>query len=170
MKAMKKNPLSNGESAVMLVLGAAAIGALVYAIWPKSAAPSLSPAPSPLPPSPSPTPAPLPVSNARTVTLGDDGRTVTLKRGDTLIVRLPQLAGTGYVWGYEINGSPVVAVDLDKSFLEGGSNPGDAQTVVEVFNVIATGRAVLKATSRRGTSIGQTFSLTIDVPSSGIEV
>jgi predicted secreted protein len=168
----QKNPVSNTETAVMIVLGAAAVGALLYAFWPKStaAAPAVTPAPAPTPvPAPVTKPS-IPVATNKTVAVGPEanGQTITLNVGDVLIVRLPQQSDTGYVWEFAVTGTSVAP---NTSYTEGGTGPGDVQTLVSVFNVMSPGSTFVSAVSRRGGAFGQSFTVAVNVPSTtGIEV
>ncbi len=57
------------------------------------------------------------------IELADDAPTVTLDRGDVLVVRLAETATTGYLWRADVDGGLVV---LDEEAGPGGTAPGAA--------------------------------------------
>jgi inhibitor of cysteine peptidase len=81
---------------------------------------------------------------AVTVTEKDQGHTVQVGRGDTLIVRLAAQLGTGYGWHVSKNDARILQ-SLGEPSLErqGEGKPGGVETQVFRFRAAASGKSAL---------------------------
>jgi len=60
----------------------------------------------------------------RTVEEGDNGQTIEVAIGDTVEVRLPETASTGFRWHVVSSGDPVCAIAADTRVPPGSAKPG----------------------------------------------
>lgn len=85
----------------------------------------------------------------RTVTVDNvehHNRTVLLDVGDTLVVRLPRNAGTGYHWKVDRNDDALLKPLGDETRSDGPARPGGPQTQEFRFEAVAAGGEELELT------------------------
>ncbi len=77
-----------------------------------------------------------------------NGRTVELKIGETIEVRLPENPTTGFRWQLTADGSPAVA-KRDDAFTASSGPPGQGGTHVWKFKAVATDEGDIELGHRR---------------------
>lgn len=107
-------------------------------------------------------------TSTATVTVAErqNGSTIELSKGQTLVIRLSAQLGTGFSWA--IQKTDGVAMELVKSDTEGGTGmPGAAETQVFVLKPAKTGTAKIELAYRqpwmRDTPPAKTFNLQVIV-------
>ena len=106
------------------------------------------------------------VPDAATASAQDAGKTVSLKVGQTLEVRLRSQPGTGAIWSVAPGSTNLLKYEGAKS--EGAANiPGGFETEVLTFTATGAGKGQLKLEYSRPweetVPPEKTFSLTVDV-------
>jgi predicted secreted protein len=101
-----------------------------------------------------------------TASAGDAGKTVSLKVGQRLEVRLPSQPGTGAIWSPAPGSTNLLKYEGAKS--EGAANiPGGTETEVLTFTATGAGKGELKLEYSRPwqetVPPEKTFSLTVDI-------
>ncbi len=157
----------------LFVLGLGAV-ALTFAIDTKA---QTSPAPvqatqTPVPTAKTPAPAATKVPN-RTLTVNDDGKTISVTVGDTIAIKLDSNPSTGYGW--QVTGiSTASAVQNGKIEFESPPPPKDGRirvgqggTAVITFDAVSAGKSTISLEYRRpwekGKAPARTFTITLDV-------
>ena len=104
------------------------------------------------------------------LTDADDGTTVQLANGGTLVVALPSNPSTGFGWSVGQSSSPELQLQGEPAFVPGGSTlpvPGAGGTEVFTFEAVDAGTAGLTLEYRRpiepGVAPEQTFSVTVEI-------
>ncbi len=83
-----------------------------------------------------------PVSAEMALTEKDDGRTITVKRGDALTVRLPVSLGTGYGWS-RIDADEALVAEEPRVESSTTSLPGGSEIEVFRFTARKVGRTAI---------------------------
>jgi inhibitor of cysteine peptidase len=104
------------------------------------------------------------------ITDSDDGATVQLADGGTLIVALPSNPTTGYSWSVSERSSPQLELQGEPRFVPAGSTTpvvGAGGTEVFTFEAVDTGTATLTLEYRRpfepGAAPEDTYSVTVEI-------
>jgi predicted secreted protein len=127
---------------------------------PNAVDPSASAAPS--------SSADAPSNAEKSVTLEDDGKSITLARGATFAVKLAAQSGTGYSWAVtKVDGAAVTAVGHKET--EGTPQmPGAPMREVFRFTAAAAGTATVELALRRpwekDVAPARTFHVSVTVP------
>lgn len=103
-----------------------------------------------------------------TVTQADNGKTVEVAKGGTLIVILEGNPGsTGYAWGLEAGNEAILKSQGDPRFTTTSNLPGAPGTFEFKFTAVSVGTATLKFVNKRPWEPNdpnvQTFSVTVNV-------
>lgn len=102
------------------------------------------------------------------LTMKDDGRTVQVPTGDTLIVTLDSNASTGFHWMLTGKPDPRVVVLVGSKYVAPATNlVGAGGQEVWRFRAVGAGSTDLRLTYERSTgeTAGQPFGITIEVTS-----
>lgn len=103
----------------------------------------------------------------RTVTKAQSGSTVHVGPGDVVIVRLPENPTTGFRWGVEASGEPVLALAGDQFVPahDAGVGAGGQHAYRFVANVAGTATLRLKSWRQweGEASVTERFTLTVEV-------
>ncbi len=101
-----------------------------------------------------------------TLTRADDGRTVEVRAGATIMVRLEENPTTGYRWAPELTGDEVVALEAS-DYVPPGPAVGGGGERVFTFKAKKSGNATVRLKLGREWegegSITQTFTVTLRV-------
>jgi inhibitor of cysteine peptidase len=104
------------------------------------------------------------------LTDADNGSTVQLANGGTLIVALPSNITTGFSWSVSESSSPQLELQGEPQYVPAGSTTpvvGAGGTEVFTFKAAGTGTATLTLEYRRpfepGVPPEQTFSVTVEI-------
>jgi predicted secreted protein len=115
---------------------------------------------------PGPPASARPPQAARTIVVGDedDGREVSLRRGDTLVVRLGARLGTGYGWRVVRDGGRRLR-PLGEAIEPGGEGEGGVEFQVFRFKALSRGAAAVVLHYKRPWEKGhaKTFTLRVRV-------
>lgn len=103
-----------------------------------------------------------------TVTKADNGQTIEVAKGGTLVVVLEGNPGsTGYVWGLESGNDAVLKPQGDYGFTGTSNVPGAGGKFEFKFTAASTGSVTLQFANRRpwepSDSKAETFSVTVNV-------
>ncbi len=102
-----------------------------------------------------------------TLTRADDGRTVELRRGDTVTVRLAENPTTGYQWVLEPAGDAVLALQGSDSVRPSDAAVGGAGERVFTFKAGKAGSATIRLELRRpwegDAAVAERFAVTLRV-------
>ena len=100
----------------------------------------------------------------------DDGTSVQLANGGTLIIALPSNPSTGYSWSVAESSDPQLELQGEPAFVPAGSTTpvvGAGGTEVFTFEAVDTGTATLTLGYRRpfepNASPEDTFSITVEI-------
>ncbi len=103
-----------------------------------------------------------------TVTKADNGKTIEVAKGGTLIVTLEGSPGsTGYMWGLEAGNDAVLKPQGDYKFTSTSNMPGASGLFEFKFTAASAGSAMLKFANKRSWELNdpkaETFSVTVNV-------
>ena len=108
-----------------------------------------------------------PMGKTVTVTEQQNGNTVKLKVGDTLVVRLPGQLGTGFSWQLATKDGEALAVAGSKVDTKGGGAPGGAEHQAFSFAARSAGTQTLEFRYmrpwERDKPPAKTFAITVKV-------
>jgi putative hemolysin/predicted secreted protein len=102
------------------------------------------------------------------VTKAENGKTIEIAKGSTLVVTLQGNPGsTGYLWGLEAGNDTVLKPQGDYKFTSTSNMPGASGTFEFRFTAASAGSATLKFANKRPWELNdpkaETFSVTVNV-------
>lgn len=110
----------------------------------------------------------VPVADAKTVTVRSSGKSVTLKKGDALAIRLSENLSTGYAW--KVRSTPSALRLIRSQFTPPKQDPDDPQLTgvpgvrTFTFTALRRGSGTLKLRYVSGSArSGKTFTVRVRV-------
>jgi inhibitor of cysteine peptidase len=109
----------------------------------------------------------LTACSAQTVTQKMDGQTISVKAGDTFVVKLAGNPTTGYSWQLADHDENIVKLDGNPEYKSDSALVGSGGMYTYHFKAVSSGTVPLKfdylRTWETNTAPAQTFSIIIDV-------